>query len=151
MTKANTQSSKGDLEGRPLILKVGSWEHWLAGSNRVDLLPPARLRVGTLSSLESDFRIPFGSARCRSTVPVIPFWTHRTVACSNSHGFDRYPRVSFSSMFPTWIAPSDCSLPAPWVVHVPFGSCPLQVCSSLRICFPKVESDIAVTPYPLRM
>ena len=36
-------------------------------------------------------------------------------------------------------------------VHVPCGSCPLQVRSSLRICFPEVESDIAVTPFPLRM
>ena len=105
---------------------VGSWERWLAGSNRDDHLPPASLHGDTLSSPEGNFRIPFGSARCRST--GLPSGRYNSYLFY-SYGFVRYPRISFSSMLSTWITPSDCSLPTPWVcmslaVHAHFRSAP---------------------------
>ena len=67
-----TQASKVDLEGRPPVLKRGSWECWLAGSNRVDLSPPASLRIrDPFLRLATLFQTSVGLTRCASA-PCLP-------------------------------------------------------------------------------
>ena len=46
---------KGRIGRMALILKRGSWECWLAGSNRVDLSPPASLRIRNPCSVRKQF------------------------------------------------------------------------------------------------
>ena len=55
------------MEGWPPVLKRGSWECWLAGSNRVDLSPPASLRIRNPSPVRRRFPNPGRVDRCLHT------------------------------------------------------------------------------------
>lgn len=90
--RSSRKHQKAIWKEGPLILGRGSWECWLAGSDRMDLLPPASLRirspprdshrVSTPGRAARRFRagrpsersrrspvpLPFGFVGCRSTV-----------------------------------------------------------------------------------
>ena len=118
----------------------GSWECWLAGSNRVDLSPPASLRIRNPSFVRRRFPNLGRVARCASassypqTPEVVTYLTSRCVVHS--------PKTAFSPPVPE----SDFSNPASLRETIPCGKRLSLAISILRFQSTKEQDLILLSP-----
>ena len=93
------------LRRKTPVLKRGSWECWLAGSNRVDLSPPASLRIrDPFLRLATLFQTSVGLAR-RANAPCLPSRRVSQLPDPLPDASSAVRRRFSLHQFPDWIAP----------------------------------------------